>query len=401
MIIFSCELFFLQSPSQVLSNSSQSSLSLVDNIYRWLYLLLNPFVTICVSYFITTRITNERNKQDALKSYLKEITNLLLDKELKSKTNESNEVQAAKSTTVLVLRELDLKRKKQLIQFLSDAKLIQSEQIGLLKGAYLEDIFLKGVYLNEAYMEDIKLKKSNLSESFLQGVNLTGAKLSRTKFYKANLKKAVLRHADLTGADLIGADLTGADLTGALLLNANLTKTKLSGSNLTKAKLKMANLEEAILDDANLTEAILEQSQLVGTAFNRAKLLGSKCKGVSLEKCGSIADTSLKYSDLSGATIGRLDGCIDLRWANLTSARFVNNLHSNNNSIKLRFSVYDKERTELSNINPKISGMIKNSGAMNKIIKRLKPIFLKLEVWIFLFKKKMFDAMKKLWRCRF
>jgi len=119
-------------------------------------------VTICVAYFITNRITNERNRQDALKSYLKEITTLLLDKQLKYRKYYSNEVQAAKSFTVLTLRDIDLKRNKQLIQFLSDAKLIQSKSIGLLKEAYLENIFLKGVYLNEAYMEGIKLRKSNL-----------------------------------------------------------------------------------------------------------------------------------------------------------------------------------------------------------------------------------------------
>lgn len=172
---------------------------------------------------IEIETSEERNQQEALKSYFLQATNLLsrLDEDLLPEEDEdllpeeadsTSLDQRATSVTILraltqaVMRELDSERNGQIAIFLSEAGLIQAgSQASLLKRAQLE-----GVNLDEAY-----LKKADLHQAYLK---------------KANLQKAFLRNADLREAVLVEANLEKADLQGAKLQRAVLKKAKLTGA---------------------------------------------------------------------------------------------------------------------------------------------------------------------------
>lgn len=165
---------------------------------------------------IEIETSEERNQQEALKSYFLQATNLLsrLDEDLlpEEDADSTSLDQRATSVTILraltqaVMRELDSERNGQIAIFLSEAGLIQAgSQASLLKRAQLE-----GVNLDEAY-----LKKADLHQAYLK---------------KANLQKAFLRNADLQGAVLVEANLEEADLQGAKLQRAVLKKAKLTGA---------------------------------------------------------------------------------------------------------------------------------------------------------------------------
>jgi hypothetical protein len=147
----------------------------------------------------------DRVQEAALQNYYDEMTQLLLEQDLR--TSQPAQV-IARARTLAVLRGLDGSRKGMLVRFLHEAELIQVS--------------------------------SSITETPV--INLHGADLRN-----AGLQWADLRHADLSGADLREAGLSAADLSGADLSGANL-----SGAFFSRADLSRANLRGAYLDEASL-----------------------------------------------------------------------------------------------------------------------------------------------------
>jgi uncharacterized protein YjbI with pentapeptide repeats len=150
------------------------------------------------------RIASSRYQQETLKAYFDQMTQLLLEKNLRNSKPESEVRSIARARTLTALRELDETRKGLLLKFLHEAKLISQNKTVV-----------------------------SLSDADLSGADLTGANLS---------------HADLTGGKLTGGKLSGAYLSGAYLSYARLRGTDLRGAYLSGAYLRLADLE-----DANLT----------------------------------------------------------------------------------------------------------------------------------------------------
>lgn len=215
-----------------------------SSILDLLKAVATPITALFIAFFVTDRLeqqkrkdTEERNQQEALKDYLNRMTTLLIDKNLSLKPFESPEVRVARALTLSVLRELDLERRKHLIDFLYEAELIQYRCSGasptLLKGANLSELDLSGVYLEKA--------------------DLTGT----------DLKNAKLINAKLFGADLSQANLDGADLSEAKLAEAKfnhtfLGKTKLHKAYLSEATLiqtQFTNLKDTDLNEVNFHHA--------------------------------------------------------------------------------------------------------------------------------------------------
>jgi hypothetical protein len=127
-------------------------------------------------------IATQRYQQETLTKYLEQMSQLLLDKDLRKEGSEARTI--ARARTLSTLRELDSFRKGLLIKFLAEAKLISGEKpvVDLFR-ADLKGADLKGAYLSDA----------NLYE-----VNLDGAYLYRATLTRANLKRANLKRANLT-----------------------------------------------------------------------------------------------------------------------------------------------------------------------------------------------------------
>ena len=158
-------------------------------------------------------MATERDRQATLRSYLQQMTDLILQDESQGPLNQPSIRAAANALTDTVLRTLDGPGNGILIRFLHESELIRTDN------------------------PIISLALADLSHAGFSSANLAGCSLSQ----------ASLTNADPYYVDLSEADQTGANLTDAHLFRANLTEADLTG---------------AILDDADLTEAILTGARM-------------------------------------------------------------------------------------------------------------------------------------------
>src|SRR5215218_3165418 len=184
-------------------------------------------------------VEHQRAQDEALHAYLDQIGQLLLDKDrplLKSATasevptgTDGEEVRTlARARTLTVLPRLNGERKRSILQFLYESRLI-------IKGHVVVA---------------------------LRGADLTAANLRAAHLSAAHLSAADLSRASLDAADLREAELRDADLSDASLSAANLDRAHLGGSDLRRAYLHAANLLRANLSEADLTDAYLHAVNL-------------------------------------------------------------------------------------------------------------------------------------------
>ena len=174
-------------------------------LWNWLQLLIIPLVLAVGALlfnFANTRteqkiaaqryeqdqqIALDKQRQDLLQTYLDRFSELLLKEKLRSSEADAESRNVARARTLTVLPQLDAQRQGNLIDFLSESKLL-----GIIS-------------LSEA-----DLSGANLRHAFLNGADLRVANLSG-----ANLRHAFLRVANLRDADLSDAIVTDEQLAKA------------------------------------------------------------------------------------------------------------------------------------------------------------------------------------------
>ena len=302
------------------------SLHFLNNLYwRWgfrektawdlLELLIVPVFLAGGAFYLEERsenrqqfIARERNRQEALKAYLSEMTTLLVDKYLAVNQEELAEHEvdprprqvrnaaelAALGLTGAVVTELDGPRNGQVLAFLARAGLGN-----VLASPVLQGITLEGADLSRANLRNANLGGADLSGAFLDEADLSGTDLFWTDLSRADLSRADLSRADLSRADLTEANLFRADLTEAILFRADLTEAILFQADFSKADLSGADLSGALLSRADLSGANLFQADLSGADLFQADLSGADLSGADLSRTDlSRADlTNILYND--------------------------------------------------------------------------------------------------------
>jgi uncharacterized protein YjbI with pentapeptide repeats len=206
-----------------------------------------------------TKIAEIRTNDEALQAYFDQMGRLLLDKDTQlGKSEEGAEVRTlARAWTLTVLTRLgsDGLRKRSVVQFLYEAKLLTKDRTTL--------------DLREAFLNFAKLNGSDFN---LTGVNLHGASLTKVTMNAANLGEANLSDTKMFGANLHMANLSGADMRKAVLMSANTDSTPLPRAYATgdyefhSPEPKNANLELADLSEVDLTDAYVSEEQLLSAA---------------------------------------------------------------------------------------------------------------------------------------
>jgi uncharacterized protein YjbI with pentapeptide repeats len=135
---------------------------------------------------------------------------LLLDKDLLNHHKDAPASKLARAWTVTVLETLGPQRKRSLMRFLYESRLIDTDQPIIP-------------------LQRARLIKASLANSLLVGANLEGAWLREADLNGTNLKNSNLRCADLTNADLSNTDLSNAELRDAELRDADLSGANLAG----------------------------------------------------------------------------------------------------------------------------------------------------------------------------
>ena len=228
-------------------------------------------------------IEEQRAQDAALQAYFDQMSQLMLEGDLRSSSEESSEEARtlARARTQTILTQLDGRRKGSVVQFLSEASLINKER---------PVVSLSQVDLRGANLTNLNVKGADLSDADLSEANLSGASLPEADLNSANLPKADVGGAVLSDADLSGAELNDANLRGTLLSGADL-----SGAELIKADLSDGTLSDADLSGAYLFDADLSSADLSGADLSSAYLSGAA--GVTEEQLEKQAKT------LEGATM--------------------------------------------------------------------------------------------------
>lgn len=149
-------------------------------------------------------IREERLRYDKLKDYLDQMTEVLLRDNTLDDDSDQLLKAVVRARTIVVLQELDSKRRGPVIRFLEDCNIIQF----------------------------LDLSKANLQGANLKGVNLNSSYFRKADFQRANLQDTELNDANLEFADLTSVNLSGADISGANLKNTiGLTSNQLKTAN--------------------------------------------------------------------------------------------------------------------------------------------------------------------------
>jgi len=104
--------------------------------------------------------------------------------------NDARAKVVARAQTLAVLEGLrsDPTRKRSVLQFLNESKLIRSGKPDIdLAGADL-----RGAYLREAHLNEADLRRAKLIDADLSGAYLNGANLKETNLREANLSRTDL-----------------------------------------------------------------------------------------------------------------------------------------------------------------------------------------------------------------
>ncbi len=249
------------------------------SLWDWLNLLIVPAVLVIGALWIDWQMGTRQQEIDgrraeraetlveqsaqetALQAYLDQISQLMLEEDLRNSDENSEVRMLARARTTALIPRLDEEHNRTVAHFLSETG---------LTGAGDDSVSL-------------------LTEAELRGADLGGAEL---------------RGADLSGADLSHADLVGADLRGAFLADADLRYANLYNATLSSSYLNSADFAHATLEKADLGWAVLSRASLRGTFMTDADL----------------SNTPLIYADLRPAYISG----VDFSGAILTGATGVN-----------------------------------------------------------------------------
>ena len=297
-------------------------------LWDWLQLLIIPTVLAVGGYVINLTISrgeqeatkqraitereiaNDNQREATLQGYIDKMSELLLHEKLRQSPQTEEVRTIARVRTLTTLLRLDENRKRSVLQFLYESRLI--------------DVNKPIIALSNADLSGTDLSGADLSGTDLSGLSLVRADLRGASLLRANLGETDLRGAKLSGASLCEADLRGAKLSGANLSNADLNKANLGNADLgdmypnffdiietylirgqisshkpKEFRLGGADLRGANLTDTNLTNANLTNVYLNKTNLTRANLSGANLSGANLGMAN--------LKDTTGITIEALE----------------------------------------------------------------------------------------------
>jgi uncharacterized protein YjbI with pentapeptide repeats len=253
------------------------------SFWEWLGVLIIPLALLAAGILLHNEqvryesiATNQRAQDEALRQYLDQMSNLMIDECLREQPENSDVRLLAQARTTALLLELDDARKRRPLKLIYRLHLINKP---------VPVLTLENAALDKADLSEITLHDACLRGLDLRGADLSGANLSRTDLSEADLRGADLSRANLAGAYLRGANLLPYEEQDPAKLNSfNLNGVDPNNINLSGDGLKLTNLSGAILRGVDLSGANLAYANLSGA------------KGVTQEQLAACRS-------LSGATM--------------------------------------------------------------------------------------------------
>ncbi|CAF1196718.1 unnamed protein product [Rotaria sordida] len=212
----------------------------------------------------TAYLAEEERQDKRLTKYLNDISTLVfsnqtLDPLLRAKP-------------LNVLRQLDAQRKREVILFLYDAKLIRTDI-----NSGIPIISLQDVNLDNVDFSDLRSPYTQRTSNFYYDthINLRGVFLRNTSFQRRTLCRSDLAQTDCTHADFSSADLSEVDFSYAKLIECNFANARFDSVNLQNANLSQSNItDEQLATALTYQDAILPNGTV---AKNKNLLINDGC----------------------------------------------------------------------------------------------------------------------------
>ncbi len=197
-------------------------------------------------------MTRDQQREAVLTHYMDDISNLLIDKDLRNAQKESPVQRVAIMKTASLQRRLDTRRNNELLHFIQDEDLLTWSSHTIEKETHKGVISLAKANLSYTDLGNTDLSYKDLNHVDLSYANLNSVTWRDTDLSYANLNHANLMHAELFGADLPGTNLKNVDLSYADLFFTDLSQADLSQANITPKQLAQAkSLKDTILPDGS------------------------------------------------------------------------------------------------------------------------------------------------------
>jgi uncharacterized protein YjbI with pentapeptide repeats len=256
-------------------------------------------------------VENKQAQDNAIQAYLDQMSDLLVDRHLRSLPKGSDIHRLAEARTLEVLLGLDSDRKRRPLKLVYGLGLIKNRSNTAERNVALLDV------------ENLSLNNPDTGETDGALLDLENLSLDHADLTELSLRKACLRFADLRGADLQGSDLSGADLGYADLRGANLTNADLSDANLSEAnllpydedhpaKLSLHNLKDHALPSVDYLRSLAklqkkqrfaEQNRVLGLPSRLTRSLKNRLISTRQVTFTNLTDTKLTGADLTGAIL--------------------------------------------------------------------------------------------------
>lgn len=210
------------------------------SFWEWVGVLVIPLALLAAGTWLHNEqvryeniARNQHGQDEALRQYLDQMSNLLVDKQLRRRRENSDARLLAQARTTAILFELHDTRKRRPLKLIYRLHPINKPKpILTLENAALDNADLREITLRDADLRGADLRRANLSGAILRGANLLPYdEQDPAKLNSYNLNGVDPRNIDLSGdslrlTNLSGAILRGAELNGANLAYANLKDVK-------------------------------------------------------------------------------------------------------------------------------------------------------------------------------
>lgn len=245
----------------------------------------------------------EHAQDEALRAYLDQMSNLMIDQKLGRNEEDSVEEsvrKVAQARTIAILLGLDSEHKRRPLKLVYELGLINRNGNGTESIIELRNAGLDRANLSELTLRDANLRCADLRATDLRGADLSGSDLTLADLRGANLRRADLKRAKLKDANLLPYDEEHPERWSWHKLTQidDLSKEKLRSSDPTPISIEQISRPRSqtvtTLREAVLRDACLHNAYLAGADLSGADLGGAELDGADLTK------TNLRGADFTG-----------------------------------------------------------------------------------------------------
>lgn len=236
---------------------------------RWCKVLISALIPIVLfSFFVVYSLqkqtffnekyrheqSDDYNEQQRLlfHTYIQDISNVLLQMNDKNSFDEKYRLYI-ETKTLILLKNLDIKHKKDILLFLYQMKLIQNNLLNLHTADFNHVEFVCPYDFHQLYLSGVQWSNGILFNCRLTSANFNQANLFNTRFLNSTI----------INASFVETNLDNSQFIQTIILNTNFHSASLKQSNFLQADIVQGNK----FINADLYQAQLTQEQIEGKKF--------------------------------------------------------------------------------------------------------------------------------------